>query len=254
MIIHFHGNHNLGDIMFNFIIFYNIKDYLESIDCTIYFYMRNELIEQMNDFKPVKNMMIFDISKKPNDSIELWDCNDYIFEPGRVKNKYSKLFSGMSQNNYYVYYFNEKLQKLNIPVKINHFCYEDNDLIERYNNLDNKYKNIDILIINSLPLSGQYYYDENKWSFAIQELNNIFKIVTTKKVNNVLCTRDNNLRLKDIAAINTGPLTALLNKITLQNVKKFYIFDNRTYLNYPNFESKKKLKDISLDELKSYIN
>ena len=67
MIIHFHGNHNLGDIMFNFIIFYNIKDYLESIDCTIYFYMRNELIEQMNDFNPVKNMMIFDISKKPND-------------------------------------------------------------------------------------------------------------------------------------------------------------------------------------------
>jgi hypothetical protein len=36
------------------------------------------------------------------------------------------------------------------------------------------------------------------------------------------------------------------------SVKKFYIFDNRVYLDYPNFEMKRKLKDISLKELDDY--
>ena len=79
----------------------------------------------------------------------------------------------------------------------------------------------------------------------------------------MLSTRDEKLLLKDIGAlstqvkvviaVNTGVFTPLLNKYTLMNVKKFYIFDNTCFYNYPNFESKNYLKDISLEELDRYI-
>lgn len=263
MILHFHGDHHLGDIMFNFIVFYNIQNYLTSIDATIYFYMRSEHIEQMNEFKPIANIFLFDISNKPYNSIELWDCNDYIFEPHGKKRPKSIIFSGLPQNIYYINYFNIRLKMFSIPVLLENFNYYDDDLLKRYNNLDNKYKNIDILFINSDPMSGQYVYNKDNWEYAINILNNNFKIVTTKKINGVLCTRDNNLSIKNIAAIstnvkiviaiNTGVFIPLLNTFTLNNVKKFYIFDNRTYYKYPNFESKKYLKDISFEEIKSII-
>jgi len=264
-VIHFHGNHNLGDMMISFIVLYNIKQYFEDNNKTIYYYMRNEHIEQMIDFIPIKGMLIFDISNAPSNSIELWDCNDYIFEPNGIKNNYSKMYSGLSQNKYYLNYFNIKLKNLNIPVTINRFCYEDEDLFNRYENLHEKYKNIDILIINSEPLSKQFKYNEKNWNIGINFLSKKYKIVTTKKVSeNILCTRDDNLKIKDIGAIsikvkvviaiNTGPIVALYNKYTLMNVKKFYIFADNIYYSYPNFEMKKKLNDIPLEELDYYIN
>jgi len=226
--------------------------------------MRGEHIHQMNDFIPIKGMQIFDISEKPCNSIELWDCNDYIFEPNGIKNEYSKMYSGLSQNKYYLNYFNIKLKELNIPVTITKFCYEDEDLFYRYEKLHDKYKEIDILIINSEPLSGQYVYNIDNWNKGINILNEKYKIVTTKKVNeNILCTRDDNLKIKDIGAIstkvkvviaiNTGPIVALYNKFTLMNVKKFYIFVDNIFYSYPNFEKKKYLKDISLNELDKII-
>jgi len=264
-ILHFHGVHNLGDIMFNFIVFYNIRNYLKSIDATIYFYMRSEHINQMKDFKPIDNMILLDISQKPKESIELWDCNDYILEPNGRKNKKSVRFSRLPQNVYYIKYFNIRLKQLSIPGFLSSFCYEDEDILTRYDVLNDKYKNIDILFINSDAMSGQYSYNKQNWTHAINILNKKFKIITTKKIDDhILCTRDDNLFIKDIAAIsthvkvviaiNTGVFTPLLNIYTLTNVKKFYIFDNRTYYNYPKFENKKNLRDIDWDELNKLIN
>ena len=88
-ILHCHGIHNLGDIMFNYIVFYNMKEYLEKNNIAIHFYMRSEHIEQMEQFKPISNIKIFDFSEKPDDSIEIWDCNDYIFEPMSKKLDFS---------------------------------------------------------------------------------------------------------------------------------------------------------------------
>jgi len=262
--IHFHGNHHLGDTLISFIPLYNARDYFNNNNIKICFYMRSEHIEQMKDFKPIDNFEIFDITQKPPNSIEIWDCNDYIFEPNKQKKSNSKIYSGLSQNLYYLKYFNIKLNELNIPVTFPRFCYEDEDLFYRYNNLNDKYKNIDILIINSEPLSGQYNYDENIWNKYIEFLNKKYKIVTTKKVkNDILCTRDDNLKIKDIGAIstavkvviaiNTGPIVALYNKYTLMNVKRFYVFVNNIYYTYPNFIIKKNINNISLLELDNLI-
>ena len=68
-ILHFHENHHIGDILITIIVFYNIKDFLENNNTTIYFYIPNEHIEQVKDFVTIRDMKILDFSKKPNNSI-----------------------------------------------------------------------------------------------------------------------------------------------------------------------------------------
>ena len=94
-----------------------------------------------------------------------------------------------------------------------------------------------------------------------------YSIVTTKKIEGINCTRDDNLTVKNIGAlstkvkviiaINTGVVPALLNTYTLSTVKKFYIFDNRvgcySYPMYPIFEMKQRLVDITFSELDSIV-
>ena len=111
--------------------------------------------------------------------------------------------------------------------------------------------------------TGQFSYSEKNWSYCINKLNERYKIATTKKIENILSTTDHNLTIKDIAAlstnvkiviaINTGVLPGLLNMYTLNNVKKFYTFDNKRWYTYPNFERKNKLIDITFAELDKYI-
>jgi hypothetical protein len=167
-------------------------------------------------------------------------------------------------NSYYKIFFNNVLKKLYIPLKIDRFFYNDDNLLTRFDNIPDKYKNFDILIINSQPLSGQYNYNKDEWDNYIISLNdNNFKILTTTKVENILCTYDDNLTIKDIAslstkakviiAINSGVVPGLLNIYTLQNVKHFYIFDTNCYYSYPNFENKININDISIDELEKYL-
>jgi hypothetical protein len=99
--------------------------------------------------------------------------------------------------------------------------------------LDQKY---DVLIINSLPQSGQYHYEENLFKELINHMiNEGYKVITTKKVDGVECTLDYKYNLTQIAkistktpiiiAVHTGPLALCLNKITLENNQFFHILD-----------------------------
>ena len=122
--------------------------------------------------------------------------------------------------------------------------------------------------INNLP-----HYNNNKINFIkkniskiesdittnlldIINLNNNYKIVTTKKIENINCTLDDNLTVKDIAAlstnvkyiiaINTGVIVGLFNKYTLNNVEKVYIFDRLLHYSYKNFYKINNLSDINI--------
>ena len=148
-------------------------------------------------------------------------------------------------------------------MKMDKFEYDDPTLLTLYDNLLDKYKDIDILIINSIPLSKQYHYVESEWESYITELNKQFNIATTKKVDGVKCTLDDNYTTLDIAAIstrakviiaiNTGPFAPLLNTYTLNNVRKVFIFDQNRYYSYPHFENKNKIDEISIDELNMLV-
>ena len=130
--------------------------------------------------------------------------------------------------------------------------------------LNEKYKNIDILVLNSQPLSEQYNYNKTEWDNYIILLNTKYKIATTTKVNeNVLCTMDDNLTIKDVAAIsthakiiiavNSGVVPGLLNKYTLNNVNHVYIFDDRCKFSYKKFENCDSIKEITVSNINKYI-
>lgn len=253
-----HNEYHLGDSVFNMIFFYIIKPYIESNNLKIYYYCNDCYLNQIKEFISSDNIYVTSIRFKPPNSIQLWINNNY-FNYTHINQKTPCNF-----NKYYISFFNNVICKLKFNIKINKFFYRDQELIERYNSLDLKYKNIDILILNSQPLSGQYNYIINDWNNYINSIEKIFKICTTTKINNILSTEDDNLTIKSIAsistnvkiiiAVNSGVLPGLLNEYTLKNVKQVYIFDNKNYYSYPNFINKNNIYEITIDELNEKIN
>lgn len=260
MTYYIHNEHHLGDNIFNMILFYNIKDYIENNNILINYYCQSIYFNQVIEFIPSKNINLFSIDEKPKKSLQLWINNKYfIYNHDNGDNK------KISFNSFYKIFFNIVLSKLKIPIKLKKFTYKDEDLLIRYEMLNEKYKNIDILILNSQPLSDQYNYNKTEWDNYIILLNTKYKIVTTTKVNNnILCTMDDNLTIKNIAAIstnvkvviaiNSGVVPGLLNYYTLTNIKQFYTFDDRCFYSYPNFIRKRNIRNITFQELDKYLS
>ena len=256
-IIYVYNRYHLGDNIFNYILFYNIKNYLEEHDIIISYFAQLEYHDQLKEFNPSKNFILNDYYEEKG--IHLWLGEYYRFNMKLPFNLFLTLA------------FNAFLKSIQFDIndiKFYSLKYTDSDLLLRYDGLSEKYKNIDVLIVNSEPCSGQYVYNENYWNIYISMLDEKYSIVTTKKIEGINCTRDDNLTVKDIGAlstkvkviiaINTGVVPSLLNTYTLSNVKKFYIFDDRvgcySYPMYPNiFEMKQRLIDITFDELNSVV-
>lgn len=259
-----YNDKGLGDSVYNMILFRIIKEYIIKNNITIHYFTKSSYTEQIKEFvTDITNIQIHDLDKKPNYCLELW-INTRFFNYSHdfilAKSKTNTLI----YNLYYINFFNSVLKKLNFNISINKFFYTDEDLFNRYSSLPEEYKKFDILILNSTPFSGQYNYNKSEWDEYIIALNQRFKILTTTKVNDVLCTSDDELTIKDIAALSTkakiviaihsGVFPGLLNYYTLTNVKHFYIFDVRSSYSYPNFENKKNITDITFSELDSYLN
>ena len=262
-ILYFDNIRGLGDSVFNMIFFTIIKDFIIYNNITIYYYTKSQYITQLHEFiNNYKNIILCSFDTKSPNSIELWIDNDYFRYKITDIINLSKI-KKINYNQYYKNFFNIVLKKLNINITIYKFVYRDEDLLNRYNYISDKYKNFDILILNSIPLSGQYNYDKNTWDNYIIKLNNKFNILTTNKVEGVLCTYDDKLTIKDVAslstkakiviAINSGVFPGLLNYYTLTTVKYVYIFDNAVFYSYPNFENKNCITDITFEELEQYL-
>jgi hypothetical protein len=259
-IYHLHNPYGLGDSVFNMILFYNIKRHIEENNIRIFYYTKKDYLSQLREFNCSNNIFLHSIDKAPNFSVELWVNNDFF---GDTHCYFVSLQKPLNYNIFYKNFFNAVLKKLNINLQLYKFLYYDEELINRYSALPIKYKNFDIMILNSTPFSGQYEYNKAIWDNYIINLNRRFKIITTTKVHNVLCTYDDKLTIKDVAslstkakvviAINSGVFPGLLNYYTLTSVKHFYIFDNRCYYSYPNFENRNCITDITTEELSRYI-
>ena len=264
MIYYFHNEYHLGDNVFNLIFFNNIRNYIKKLNIYIYYYCQPEYMDQLIEFVSNNNVVLFPINNKPENSLQLWIENTqlkYTFSSVKDNSEDKRV----CYNVFYKNFFNIILTKLKINFMFTQYYYTDADLLTKYNILNEKYKNIDILILNSQPFSEQYDYNKNEWDNYICELNKKYNVVTTTKVNNdIKCTMDDNLTIKTIAAIstkvpviiavNSGVVPGLLNIYTLTNVKQFFTFDSRCYYSYPNFVSKNKITEITFDILNNFIN
>jgi hypothetical protein len=94
-------------------------------------------------------------------------------------------------------------------------------------------KDIDILIINGTTHSGQYNRDRSAMDNLCRVLDTSYNIITTRKVDNINCTLDYDLRIRDIAALatrarfvvalHTGPLCALYNEEAKKAITKWFL-------------------------------
>jgi hypothetical protein len=252
-IIYTKNEWHLGDNMFCCIFFHNIKTYLEQNHIFIYHYCLFENIYQLQEFNSSPNIKILPLTDIPNDKKihNLWmGCRDYPYNYYTMTDK---------ADIFLCKFFNVILKNMCIPTELPQFTYDDPDLLLRCENIniktDNKYNDIDILFINSQPLSGQFHYNNDEWNQVITLFSKKYNIVTTRKVEGIKCTLDDNLTIKDIAAIstkikkiiaiNTGPVVGLLNKYTLENVDNFYYFDNSKFeYSFPKFEKLQHIKQI----------
>jgi hypothetical protein len=229
--------HHLGDNIINFIFFYKIKDYIEKNNIIIHYHCLEKYHNNLAEFNCSKNIIIKD-----------WENKGYVLWQGTVLKPYNYVehkLCGM---------FNIFLKSASIPLLVNSFEYQDPELFTRYEKLDDKYKNIDILVINSTPLSRQYAYNKDIWDDFIIRLSQKFSVAATQKVNdNILSLHDMSLKniaavalkVKKIIAINTGPSIPLYNTDILNNVEVIHLFGGLGHHKTRKIKQHTKLKELS---------
>ena len=258
-IIHTKNVFHLGDCIYSLIFFYNINDYLKQNNILIYFYCNNEYYSQINDFNNLDNIKIYSIDFLPSDKkiYDLWiGSSDYNY------NWYNNIIEPIIAYDIFLCkYYNNILKNMNIPVIIEKFIYKDTELIKRAVNInlhsDNYYKNIDFLINNAIPMSGQFDYNLIEFNNYIVKLSKKYNIVTTQKVENIKCTRDYKLSAKDIASISlniknfivieSGIIAGLYNEYLVDN-PDVIIYNLAKYdyhfCSFKNFHHKKNLNEL----------
>jgi hypothetical protein len=258
-IIHTKNTFHLGDSIYSLIFLYNIHEYLQENNIYIHFYCENEHYSQIYDFNSLNNIKVFSIDSVPNDKkiYDLWiGSNEYNY------NWYNAIVEPIiSYDTFFCKYYNNILKTMNIPVIIEKYIYNDNELFKRCADInlrsDNYYNNIDFLINNAEPRSGQFDYNIFEFDNYIIELSKKYTIVTTQKVENIKCTRDYNLSAKDIASISlniknfivieSGIIAGLYNEylvdnadVTIYNLSKF----DYHFCSFKNFNHKKNLNEL----------
>ena len=138
---------------------------------------------------------------------------------------------------YFNLYYKNILTMMQLSnLEINTSLYQDDPrIIERYNQLPDKYKNVGILILNTYPQSNQVPYHKQEWDELCCFLALKHKIVTAHHVHSdIECTLRDGLTLQDIGAISThctyiigihsGPMAACYTSYTKKSVKKWFVF------------------------------
>lgn len=225
-VIEVENAHHMGDNFINFMFLTQIKDFLENKGIYIKYYCWPQYHANLHDFNPSNNISIHSLQKPYKKKYyELW-------QGGHI-GQITPIHIKKVVEDQLVFMFNKFLENYKFNIKVDNWIYENIKIKDWYNNLDTNLKDIDILIVNSSPKSGQYPYDKSLWDRYIQKLNSSCKIATTEFVSNeVISLHTYNLKditaisinVKYIIAINTGPLLPLFNTYTLNNVKKIYIF------------------------------
>ena len=238
-IYHFYTPHHYGDNLLNLKFFYNITDVLREKGITIHYYYNTEYIknrDELDRYVDETTVKLHPLEEKPATAVELWMGHN-VGRMNRVP----------SFDRYFSAFYGRILAYMGLDrLGIDTSLYQKEDyLLTIYDNLPTKFKEIDILFINSEPKSGQFAYNKKETDAICVELAKHYKIVTTSPVNDSIpCTFKDGLKLQDIGAIsthakyivgtNTAPLIPCFNSYTKRHVKKwiFVSYENFTEIPY----------------------
>lgn len=250
--LEFNNKYHLGDCIFSIIYFNKVlRKYTNS---EIIFYCNSNYHKQLKEICEERILL------KPfqNKGESTWIGRDGLYHgnQGPFSGKYG---STKNTNEIYVHFYNYLSSKcgLDIVFETKYDILYDSD--QYLNNIDQYDKNYDIMVINSVPLSGQFQYSELELNNIIIDISEKYKVITTKKVNNIDCTLDMDYSILDIAklayyidkiiTIHTAPHILTLNKWTINKYKRWIVFDNHHSYDYDYIEHY-----TNLNEMKQNIN
>jgi hypothetical protein len=241
-IINLYNEFHLGDGIFTIHFLNKYLDY----DIIFNFYVHEQYIDELTKHIKNNNIKLFSLNNGgiPNDSHNIWIGHDrYYFN--RIMN-FNFMF-----DLFYVDFFKMISKKLNLEPKI----LNNTDLLFDNSNFNVSInKTFDYLIINSIPYSGQFNYNENDFINLCDQFNkqNI-SFITTKKINSYECTLDHNMSLVDIGnlsnycdniiSINTAPIITTFTTENIDKVKKRLVLDK--FLSYSYNERIYSIKNFS---------
>ena len=104
MIYYFHNEYHLGDNVFNLIFFNNIRHYIKKLNIYIYYYCQPIYMDQLVEFVNNNNIVLFPISNKPENSLQLWIENvglNYTFSSIKEKSNDNRVCYNIFYNNFY---------------------------------------------------------------------------------------------------------------------------------------------------------
>jgi len=226
----------------------------------IYFYCLHENYQQVDDFINLERIKVMTIDACPVDTkvYDLWiGSNEHSYNWFVAINE-----PLIGYDTFFCKYYNKILMDMNINVQIEKFIYHDDDLRARCEDINkrtnNKYIGLDFLVINGTPRSGQFDYNQTEFDAFVLKLSAKFRVVTTQKVQGIMCTRDDNLTAKDIAsvalnikgfiAIESGVIAGLYNGHLVSN-RDVVVYSLSKYeyhaCSFENFHCMRNLDELS---------
>jgi hypothetical protein len=158
------------------------------------------------------------LREKPSNSIQLWMADP---KNGVLHHEFERYFEQF-------YIELSKCLKIEILPVRNTLWLEESYLLPVYETLDPKFKDIDILILNNVGMSGQYSNNE-ALNQLCHYLNSKFNVATLADIG---IKNVSGLTLKEIGALstrakyiitpNSGALIPCLNSYTKKYVKKWF--------------------------------
>jgi hypothetical protein len=225
---HFYNRFHYGDNILNLKLFYVNTKLLKEKGIQIHYYYDNVYIKDVKELERYVDpavVHLHPLSEKPESAIELW--------MGTPINNIS--YNHMDK--YYIEFYKKIIEYIgmtDLPIDTSLYQKEDY-LLDIYEKLDPKFQDIDVLLLNNPPASGQFDFDKTKFdALANRLISKKFKIVVLKPVGDIPSTNAAGLSLQDVGAIsthakyiigtNTGALTPCFNTYTKKYVKKWIIF------------------------------
>lgn len=239
-IFHFHMDYHYGDSILNLKFFYSINPYLKKHNIMINYYYNSSYIrkpEELERYVHKETLQLIDSYHKPNDSYHLW--------MGDSKNGLEYNIAPFDL--YFDSYYKDILRVLNLTESIPTSLYVKEDYLEGiYQQLPAVYHNIDVLVLNNIPVTFKCSSCKDVFNSVCVSLSKKFKnVVSLEKIEgaDILTTREHGLMLQDIGAIsthstyilaiNSGPLIPCLNLASKNYVKHWVIMWNQPFNDIP---------------------
>ena len=242
--ITFYNKYHYGDHLFNLKFLYNISNKLKEMGIRIRYLYDANYIKNPDELRRYVDPAVVTLDTMNHltpGAIELWmgnPINNLVITRSTEKNS-------IGLDIYFDLFYKKVLSYLGVdPASINTSLYQHEPYLQDiYTKLNPKFKDLDILIINAEPKSGQVIFHKKHFEEMCKRLATKYRVAITSPIHGaeaIPCTMRDGLMLQDIGAVSThakyiiaihsGPVVPCFNAATKAHVRKWVLFaDNGTY-------------------------